>query len=571
MSEEIKPEHENLLEERLKWTSLVLEQDILGIRPSHLKTVYGQGQSTPLRRSRIDWDRFLDVFEEGGSGMQQHLAEFRHDSINGYLLHLVCASAAPVDVMEIVLQASTLPIDQPCGLGLAATPLHLACFFGCPAASVDALLHADVNGTTLCTKDAHGRLPLHLACMMGKTTESIQVVTILLAHDATKQCLGCKDGHGATPLQIASERANQDVLALLLDAYLQADAMTENEYAVGDIPKQLPLHRAFHRSSNLSGNIVRTLAQSPSASPILHTKDRRGQTPIHVACQYGAGRDAFQQLIDNDHSGETFRATDAYHQTPSDLIIKLINDNDTLALQTLNDIAAADQSRRFFAVQDGLGLTMLDKLLKSWPQKDAMALSSTQRNALLILIACTPPGSGRYALSLGNSKTLLPPHVFERVYMDRRFHTTLNNLMCRRSFTFYFMVDLYVRILLVIFFTIATNRAVVQYRNDLGPYIIFYLCASYLLGWQLKLAWYHQLYYLQEVWNILDLVTNILVVASVASLQSGQANTGGWRALNVVAGGLLWAVVVTAALRSTFKHFAIFVSGFTTVRGLGLR
>lgn len=75
----------------------------------------------------------------------------------------------------------------------------------------------------------------------------------------------------------------------------------------------------------------------------------------------------------------------------------------------------------------------------------------------------------------------------------------------------------------------------------------------------------HQLYYLRESWNLLEMMTLILVMISVGLFHSGKENEGSFRALNVLVGGLIWFVIVTGSLRSTFLPFSVFVSGFTMI------
>jgi ABC-type polysaccharide/polyol phosphate export permease len=82
----------------------------------------------------------------------------------------------------------------------------------------------------------------------------------------------------------------------------------------------------------------------------------------------------------------------------------------------------------------------------------------------------------------------------------------------------------------------------------------------------MKLIFNHQLYYLRESWNVLEMMTLILVMISVGLFHSGKENQGSFRALNVLVGGLIWFVIVTGSLRSTFLPFSVFVSGFTMVR-----
>ena len=54
-------------------------------------------------------------------------------------------------------------------------------------------------------------------------------------------------------------------------------------------------------------------------------------------------------------------------------------------------------------------------------------------------------------------------------------------------------------------------------------------------------------------------------MVSSALLQLGTENEGSFRSFNVLVGGLAWFVIIIVALRSTFLHFSVFVSGLITI------
>jgi ankyrin repeat protein len=520
------------------------------------------------KKRAIDWDRFLVMFQSLETTMRVAAAELSLNPWGCHLLHIVCICWAPPDVVQVLLSVSTLPLTKKCGMAMEATPLHLACFFGCKAATVSQLLQADTDREALRMKDSQGRIPLHLACQnKGTEKESAKTVHLLLESDASKKSFAMIDRIGETPLQLACQLASKTVIEQLLEAALEADRIKENSFSMDDIPKQLPLHRAFHRKEKSPANVVHLLSTGPARAN-LTTKDRRGQVPFHIACENDPGASAFRQLIDNDPDSVTFKLTDVLGQSPMDVLIRRIIDGDDKVLTSLQDLARADEKRRFFGDEDAKSRTLLDKLLATFPSADGnkhVRLSHVERKALFVIATCTPPGSGKYTLSLAKCQKMLEPFTFKKIYSDIHFHKTLNNLMCKRSFTFYFMLDLFVRILLVVFFTISTNHAM-DGNIDHWSFVLVYLCSAYLMAWQVKLVLNHQLFYFREVWNVLDLLTQVLVIVSVGLLNSGKENEGSFRALNVLVGGLVWFIIVTGALRSTFLPFSVFVSGFTMVR-----
>ena len=561
----------------LQQTLQVLVDQILSFDVVSMQETYSRGfvNVTTRRKDRsiaggntvVGWGEFLDVWEYQEANRQTEMASMKWEHWDCCLLHIVCACSAPRDVVQRLIQCSPPHVLlHPSGLQLQATPLHLACFFHCSFEAVIALV--DAERKTLYRKDAQGRLALHIACGRGTTLASADIVRYLLQSDPELTSLDTRDVYGSTPVQLASQFARKEVVEAVLSAFLDA---RRDIHSVAQIREQLPLHRALQRcSSDVPIGLVRALSigslSQPTEPDVLTTRDRQGQVPLHVAFHHGATAETFQALLDHDSIGKTFNICDDCQQTPLDVLLQQILRNERRSLRTLLQLAEADPSRRVFGTVDPLGLTMLDKLVKFLFLEKNGHPSSHQVKALLSLLCCTPPGSGQYAFSVGSCRRVLDFAFFDQLYHDPRFHRTLNNLMCKRNFTFFFMVDLYVRIVLVTFYTFCSNAAVKGQILNPGYFTVVYLCSLYLMVWQLRLVWYHQLYYLGEFWNILDLLTNLLVLLSLALLQAGSTNQGATRVLNVLVGGLVWFVVVAAALRSTFKPFSVFLSGFTMVR-----
>ena len=502
-------------------------------------TAYQRGDQTS--KYLVDWDQFLSAL---GS----------HDRASaGSLLHAVCARGPPVDVVQAVLKLAKNTVNDQ-RYSIEATPLHLACFSDTEPPAIRALLETDAR--PLLQRDALGQIPLHLACRFCNS----RVVQLLLEYDLSKESIRILDQAGETPLQIASRLAGKKVVEELLRAAEEADRNEASDFCWTQVPGQLPLHRAISRRISSPANLVRLLSTGQSKAN-LTTKDHRGQVPLHIALEHDVGAPALGELIENDVDCETFHVLDDLDRAPPDLLLRRILDQDESVLQTLRDLAQVDQKRRFFRAVDAKGLTILDKLLVLG---ESDHLSSIERDSLFLIASCTPPGAGDYSISISKVKMKLSRHHFQKLFEDPLFHRTLNNLMFLRSFTVYFMVDLYVRIFLVVCFTIATTEAL-EGNLTHWTYPCVYLTSLYLLAWQVRLIWNHELFFLREGWNVMDLMTEILVIVSVGLLQSGKENVGSFRVLNVLVGGLVWFVIVTAALRSTFLPFSVFLSGFTMV------
>ena len=135
-----------------------------GIAPHHRNPNWHN--SNTKHQTNIDWDRFLDILERIHGKNRVALAEYLFPEYNSYLLHMVCLCGAPEDVVQVLLDISLLPLTKKCGMNLEATPLHLACFAGCSAHTVEKLLQANRQHITLFMKDA--RIVSHYTLLVRK-------------------------------------------------------------------------------------------------------------------------------------------------------------------------------------------------------------------------------------------------------------------------------------------------------------------------------------------------------------------------------------------------------------------
>lgn len=156
----------NLLLER-NWTEALelLEQDPTQAREWH----YGIDENSATTTELVLWKRLA--------------------------LHLACAVAAPIGLVELLLKIYPQAIDK-CDPHNGSTPLHLSCQFGASVQVVRALLQA----RTALTKavDVRGRLALHYAVLAAAPYPTIE---LLVQHDPASAL--CPDQDGKTPLQYA--------------------------------------------------------------------------------------------------------------------------------------------------------------------------------------------------------------------------------------------------------------------------------------------------------------------------------------------------------------------------------
>jgi hypothetical protein len=110
-------------------------------------------------------------------------------------LHLACAVAAPIGLVELLLKIYPEAIDKSDPHN-GSTPLHLSCQFGASVQVVRALLQA----RTALTKavDVRGRLALHYAVLAAAP---FPIIELLVQHDPASAL--CPDQVSKTPLQYA--------------------------------------------------------------------------------------------------------------------------------------------------------------------------------------------------------------------------------------------------------------------------------------------------------------------------------------------------------------------------------
>jgi ankyrin repeat protein len=110
-------------------------------------------------------------------------------------LHLACAVAAPIGLVELLLKIYPEAIDKSDPHN-GSTPLHLSCQFGASVQVVRALLQA----RTALTKavDVRGRMALHYAVLAAAP---FPIIELLVQHDPASAL--CPDQDSKTPLQYA--------------------------------------------------------------------------------------------------------------------------------------------------------------------------------------------------------------------------------------------------------------------------------------------------------------------------------------------------------------------------------
>eukprot|EP00557_Chaetoceros_sp_GSL56_P004708 CAMPEP_0176505912 /NCGR_PEP_ID=MMETSP0200_2-20121128/16757_1 /TAXON_ID=947934 /ORGANISM="Chaetoceros sp., Strain GSL56" /LENGTH=872 /DNA_ID=CAMNT_0017905517 /DNA_START=416 /DNA_END=3031 /DNA_ORIENTATION=- len=118
-------------------------------------------------------------------------------------IHLACSKAAPMDVVESLLNA--YPEGCLAKDGSGSHPLHLACEKALGLDIVNLLLKQSRKAARI--KDEIGRLPLHLACASGANSEVVKALV-----DAYPQSCYMKDYNGHTAFTYADYSIEDDAV-----------------------------------------------------------------------------------------------------------------------------------------------------------------------------------------------------------------------------------------------------------------------------------------------------------------------------------------------------------------------
>lgn len=257
--------------------------------------------------------------------LQEHPHVARHTDVDDQTpLHVAAARGnnAPLAIIQSLVEA------WPAGVRAVTsemdTPLHLACTRQASYAILHYLVEQDPK--TVCMHNRRNERPLHLL-VRGAGTSSLQSVQLLV--DKGLKALATKNRARDTPLHVACSRRHlcAQLIKLLLAAYPEAAAIPN---AKGDFPLHCVaqgasqqglsaiwdlLVKAFPEavySTNVYGQTPVHIASTQTHHPltdaaamytlwqshpaVLLMQDKRGNTPLHVACQTGASSEILRLL-----------------------------------------------------------------------------------------------------------------------------------------------------------------------------------------------------------------------------------------------------------------------------------
>jgi hypothetical protein len=273
--------------------------------------IYAQNHNgiTPLVRALV---RGIDTI---GWFYRSSMNELTDNEGNSPLHTAVKVGAQP-EVIRYILESGCDPLIRNLQ---GESALHLAVAQGYAEAS-SVLID---NGADVFMYDNRGNSPVLLAFEQGVGfTQQILSETHLITGDQ----------QGNTPLHLASQRDNQEIVAYLVS--------TGTAIQARNTKGQTPLHLAAQ------SNQVRSCRLLSTGGAVINTRDNYGNTPLHAAVSAGAGKTAKYLLL----LGARFDLRNLSGNTP---MHQAVLHRDIGAIKMLRDFGASPE------IRDNTGMTPL--------------------------------------------------------------------------------------------------------------------------------------------------------------------------------------------------------------------
>jgi ankyrin repeat protein len=231
-------------------------------------------------------------------------------------LHTAVSVGAQPEVVRYILATGCDPLIRNLQ---GESALHLAVRQGYAEAS-QVLIN---NGADVFMYDNRGNSPVLLAFEQG-----VDFTQQFL----TETHLETGDQHGNTPLHLASQRDDQEIVAYLVSTGMAIQSRNDQG--------QTPLHLAA------GNNQVRSCQLLTTGGAVINTRDNYGNTPLHAAVSSGAGKTAKYLLL----LGARFDLRNLSGNTP---MHQAVLHRDIEAIKMLRDFGAS------LEIRDNTGMTPL--------------------------------------------------------------------------------------------------------------------------------------------------------------------------------------------------------------------
>ncbi|XP_018587758.2 B-cell lymphoma 3 protein homolog [Scleropages formosus] len=203
----------------------------------------------------------------------------RQDDDGDTALHIAVVQGLEEVVRRLIYVLTQTGRDLDIYNNLMQTPLHLAVITH-QANLVQALLNAGADPGTL---DRNGQTAAHLCCEHGLRS----CLALILKYSECQSCLKVRNYEGLTPLHLAVQKGDKELVRLLLDSGADIDAV---DFKSGRSPL---IHAVENNNMEMISMLIESgvnvNAQSYSGNTALHSACGRGQVEaVRVLLRNGA-------------------------------------------------------------------------------------------------------------------------------------------------------------------------------------------------------------------------------------------------------------------------------------------
>jgi len=290
---------------------------------------------------------------------------------------------------------------------------------------------------------------LHLMCKLNDPPSDL-VGDII---DAAPEVASFADTHGWLPLHHAcANGASTEVLEILINAYPESKLIQDNQ-------NRTPLHFYATRNTDnpeIMTRNVRLLCDNGAAE----LSDRGGMLPMHYACAYGSNAEVLKVLADT--FPESLTTKDNKGKTPMHLtMVNGQRDTSPDVLKFLLDTAGRE-TVNLRDTEGNLPLHLLNLGLKGVDLDSDNEKLSNASECLRIYLAAKPKASADFLAEIQN----LPEELLDVAVVSPHVRKILNSKIVRRFPTSVVMMDMYMYILLIVAFEVAsTHHIEVRFSN----------------------------------------------------------------------------------------------------------
>lgn len=482
------------------------------------------------------------------------------DSITTFSTMIIHDS--PSDIIELMLNIVAEDKDKllnSCSKKTGMTPLHLACERG-NLDTVRLIVSSctDMNTILQRTENKHGWLPIHFAC---QGNQNLKIIKFLVEHSGPDM-LNHADNNGQLPLHIAAKGAQFNVET---SKFLVGVGGKDTLY-VPDRHKQMPIHHLCQSSSPFIGKILSHFV-SEGDDDMMNSKDENHVLP----CMY--------LLANNNATVADIKVALGLMQphmlVPKgnieveqlfDAIRKSSVQKVTLLLDTCDVL-----DDKILSLKDTRNMNVMQNLCKG------RASGSKQAFDVILLL------QDRYCQALVLEKdtieavldwtqNLQSEFQHELFKHGRYLKSILNKLFIERRNVFIVMLDLYVQIIIVIFFSFEDKFETYRgYDTFYIRYIVFCLSILWVLVREIsQIINIYLTYYIHSIENWTDLLQLGFFAWVILAFGNGNKidfSDGFERLVFVFFTGIAW-VKLLFNIGHLIYPIAVFMEAFFKVRTL---